>query len=319
VEIPQWVGSAASSQLGSEIASVDWSSGRVGIVWAVQLTDGRRCVIKSRPEQDGLLERLQALAEVQGTLAAAAVPVPNPVAPPLSANGRILTFESLMTATATELSHPDARKASLSMLLRIVEAGEALVAPTNLRSVSAWVDSNVEARNGSTWPTPHDTALFGPTFAGASEVITDLAVAAAAELAEWWRRPEHVLGHDDWEAQNLVFGSAAGQPRVVSIFDTEAFALMPEPVLAGSSGLQHGRGLPDSPDAPAIVEVEHWITNFASRRGGRSADWFRAAWAAAGWLLAYNARCDELLAVEAPDSHLEACRRDGDSYRARFG
>jgi hypothetical protein len=65
---------------------------------------------------------------------------------------------------------------------------------------------------------------------------------------------------------------------------------MPEPVLAGASGLQHGCGLARAPDTPTLEEVGAWIENLSTRRGGRVTDWIRAAWAAAAWSLAYNAR-----------------------------
>jgi hypothetical protein len=52
------------------------------------------------------------------------------------------------------------------------------------------------------------------------------------------------------------------------------------------------------------LEVGAWIENLSTRRGGRATDWIRAAWAAAVWSLAYNARCDELLGEDADDTHL---------------
>jgi hypothetical protein len=94
---------------------------------------------------------------------------------------------------------------------------------------------------------------------------------------------------------------------------------MPEPVLAGASGFQHSRGLTGAPDAPALEEIGAWIESFATRRGGRSTDWNRAAWAAAAWSLAYDARCDELLGADAYDSHLHACRNDADQCHANLG
>jgi len=62
---------------------------------------------------------------------------------------------------------------------------------------------------------------------------------------------------------------------------------------------QKTAGLTGAPDAPTVEEVGGWIESFATRRGGRSTDWIRAAWAAAAWSLAYNARCDELLGADA--------------------
>ena len=320
LELPGWVRLVASSLVGSEVVSVDWSSGRVGVVWGVGLADGRRCVIKARSELDGLVERLRAVARVQGALSVAGVPVPMVMAEPVASNGQVLTFEGLMTARGAELDADEAREASLSMLLRVVDVGERL-APAGLSalgSVSAWVDSDVAARHGALWPPPHDTSLFGPTFDGAGQDITELAAASSAALGAWWRRPERVLGHDDWEAQNLVFGRVNGRSAVVSIFDAESLALMPEPVLAGASGLQHARGLPGAPDAPTIEQVGDWIEDFAGRRGGRPTEWVRAAWAAAAWSLAYNARCDELTGVDTEDSHRASCRRDGARYRAKL-
>jgi hypothetical protein len=92
-----------------------------------------------------------------------------------------------------------------------------------------------------------------------------------------------------------------------------------DPTRRHALGLQHGRGLTGAPDAPTVEEVGGWIESFATRRGGRSTDWIRAAWAAAAWSLAYNARCDELLGADADDSHPQACRQDADQYLANIG
>ena len=90
----------------------------------------------------------------------------------------------------------------------------------------------MNARAGELLRVSTSASLFGPTFEGAGQDITELAAASSAALGAWWRRGERALGHDDWEAQNLVFGRVNGRPAVVTIFDTESLALMPEPVLA---------------------------------------------------------------------------------------
>jgi hypothetical protein len=316
---PESVRIACRELLGSAISSIAWSSGRVGEVWAVHLVDGRQCIIKSRPDQEGLIERLEAVAHVQTELSHAGVPIPTPVAPPVAVEDKIVTFESVLSAHAASLSRKEAGDASLSTLIRILEIGEQLKAQTAMRATAAWVDSNLHGRGGTLWPEPHDIGLFGPSFDGAATDITQLARAASAFLADCWDRSDRVLGHDDWEAQNLVFGRPGGRPRVVAIFHTDSLAWMPEPVLAGSSAMQHGRGLPGSPGAPTMTEVDDWLAGFAARRGGRPTSWFRSAWAAASWNLAYNARCDELTGHDGRDSHRDACRQQGTLYLGRFG
>ncbi len=319
-EVPPWVALLTSRHLGSPITATDWVSGRVGVVWQVRLADGRTCILKSRPATPGLLERLREVAALQSQLASLGLPVPTSLADPAEVEQEIVTFESVVAPVPAEVDREGAREASLTALLSIVEAGERLdlTRRPGVDIVSPWADSDVTSRGGDLWPTPHDVALFGRSFDGASADITALASAAVDVLAAWWHRPERVLGHDDWEAQNLVFTTSAGRPAVGAIYDTEALALMPEPVLAGASAVQHHRGLPDTPDAPALDQVAVWIEDFAARRGTRPALWHRAAWAAAAWGLAYDARCDELTGSSGPGTHRDACRHDHVGYLSRL-
>lgn len=212
----------ATQVLGSPIATVRFRSGRIDVVWGVELEDGRAVALKAhRPPVD--LDALRATREAQRELAATGFPCPAPLSGPDEVDGHVVTAESLMSDGVMPDGHDPLHR-------RLLVAGLAkhIALLTHRRDLIDRVSGPSWCRyHDGPWPTPHDSIVdFSATPPGYEWLDWFGRQAADQILAH--RGEERVLGHADWYAGNAA---VRGQELVAS-FDWELVADA-EAVIAG--------------------------------------------------------------------------------------
>jgi aminoglycoside phosphotransferase (APT) family kinase protein len=136
------------------------------------------------------------------------------------------------------------------------------------------------------WPDPDDRpGDLNATVA--APWLDEIAVRLRERLA---RVPDPlVIGHGDFEAQNLRF--VDGEPYAVHDWDSALAA--PEPVLAGFAAAVWPLGaVPGSSATSAtLAQTEAFLDAYQRARAVRwNTDQLGAAWAAGLWVLAFNAK-----------------------------
>jgi Ser/Thr protein kinase RdoA (MazF antagonist) len=103
-------------------------------------------------------------------------------------------------------------------------------------------------------------------------------------------RSPHVVGHVDWESQNIRWKD--GRPLVVH--DWDSVALRPEVTVAGAASAVFTRT--ETGNSSSIDESEHFLDAYQRARGRAfTPDELRAAWAAGLWVRAYDAKDDSVM------------------------
>jgi hypothetical protein len=200
--------------LGSRIAGIRFRSGRIDVVWGVELEDGRPVALKAH-RQPMNLDALRATREAQRELADRGFPCPDPLSGPDEFEGHIVTAEALMSDGVM----PDGRDPLHRRLL-----AEGLATHIDmLRHRADLVDratgpSWCQYHEGP-WPTPHDTIVDFSTTPDGYEWLDVLAQQSTDQILEH-RGDDRVVGHADWYAGN----SAVSGGELVASFDWELVA-----------------------------------------------------------------------------------------------
>lgn len=296
-EIDAWVTRALRELTGA--APVRWlfRAGRIDAVYAVETEDGRRLVLKvHRPPVD--LDARRAIAEAQRALARAGFPCPEPVAGPTLLNGRTVTVETLLESGDTQTGGDPvvraATAAGLAEQMRILRAVPALEHAVG--DPPAWC-----RYQSGPWPVPHDPVFDFTSTPPGYEWLDDIARRASEILVRDLAREgrEVVVGHADWYCGNLRFDDG----RLCAAFDWDLVADS-APVLAGLSagGYRTDR-------TPTPGDVAAFLADFETAWTHPFTDAERStAFAAATWMIAFNARCDL--------DNLRRCIDDGTALRA---
>jgi Ser/Thr protein kinase RdoA (MazF antagonist) len=296
--------------LGGAIVAVRFASSRLTSVFCLELDDGRGVVIKL---QAGTVSsaRLAAVYEAQVHLADAGFPCPRPIYPPTRVGGGWVVAEELLDeGIMPDPRRPEIRDAmakSLAVMLRL----------TSLLEVSSALEEErpswINFRTASLWPPAHHPRLdFLAT--GVEAPWIDVIALAAKRVLLAMPREEVVVGHSDYEAQNIRCSGA----KVVAIYDWDSLVAEREEVIVGQAAAVYtAHALPD----PAIPRVptpeQRWAFVSAYERArGRGFDEHHRRYivAASAWVTAYNARVNHAFGwgrQSGPGSHAEALRQLG--------
>jgi hypothetical protein len=116
----------------------------------------------------------------------------------------------------------------------------------------------------------------------------DAAARFASLLAELRLPP--VVGHADWESQNLRWDG----PRPLAVHDWDSAVAQPEAVVAGlASAVWPAAGGPD--EAATVEQSEQFLSAYEEARGRPwTASEGQACWAAGLWVRAFNAKKERL-------------------------
>lgn len=275
-----FLGGWCTQRLGSSVSGVLFEAGNLSRVVGLTLADGRRVVAKARP----WLDRLGPCAAVQGAVAAAGYPCPRVLAGPDRVDGQAISVEELLPGRSQLVPGAEAAAQFAELLARLTALTDA-VGPLGplVRSSPPWV--GWDHPGDQLWP-ERDTPGAGLNEHDGPDWV-DSAAAGARSLLRAADLPV-VLGHGDWESQNLRW--VAGKAHAVH--DWDSLIAQPEPAVVGAAAAvwpagQLGRA------AASVEESESFLEAYVSASGARwNRDHYRLAWAAGLWTRAFNAKKD---------------------------
>lgn len=270
----------ADDFLGCPIAAVRFRSGRIDVVWGVELVDGRAVALKAH-RQPIDMEALRATREAQQELAATGFPCPEPLSSPDRLDGHVVTAETLMSDGVL----PDGRDPLHRRLLADGLAKHIDLLRHRRDLLDRVAGPSWCQYHRGPWPTPHDTMVdFSSTPAG-YEWLDSFARQASDQILAH-RGEEQVVGHADWYAGNTA---VSGQYLVAS-FDWELVADA-EAVIAGFTAACYAASPASGANLSTPEMAAGFLLDYDAARGARSTlSEQRAAAGAVAWILAFNAR-----------------------------
>ena len=281
-QVWSWLGGLVVEQLGAPLDAVLWRSGRLGAVFGLRLQDSRRTVAKVYRDASRQ-EHLVAAVACQQVLATSGYPAPRPMAGPVIRDGRSTVLEEMLEPGRTVDGRDPAVRNALAASMAAQVVALRPWGPTlglGLRPPS-WACY----RDGP-WPVPHDAIFdFSRTPPGFSW-LDELAATCSALLGQ--PLPE-VIGHSDWNCGNVGFHERV----LVAAFDWDSLVADREAVVVGLSAGAFTSGGPGPERSPTPQEVARYVEDYSRAAASPFGPAQRAqAFAAATWVLCYNARCD---------------------------
>lgn len=288
----------AGEVLGAAPARILFASGNLSRVFGVRTRDGDDIVVKIRPDSP----RLDDVFAVQAALAERGLPVPAPVRGPVRADGTAVSVERFVPGGTTRGPGPGAAHAFAEVLHRVIRS-----APPAAEHVALHLDEPAWVAWGhggdDLWPGRDDA---GAPIEGPGPADVDEAGALARGILRSLDRPI-VIGHGDFEDQNLRWVGDA----IHVVHDWDSLIAQPECAIVGGAAAIWPAGVVAWCATPA--EVGEFLAAYESVRGRAfDADERRAAWAAALWQRAFNARKH---AADGGGTQLDLFRRDADELR----
>ncbi len=283
--LPDEVAAWCAASLGSAVVALNFETGHLGGVFGVELADGRRLAVKTRPAA----VRIAACFAVQQRLFAAGFPCPQPVAGPSLTGAQMITAELFVGRTEPMASTAQTLPLRAELLCRLVRMAPPARSCGSLSPPPPWV--GWDHCEPGIWPVPDDidcdlNLTSGPAW------IDEIgrrarACLRAADLPS-------VIGHLDWEAHNLAWRD--GKPAVL---DWDSVAERPEAAIAGAAAAVFaslGRVV-----AATVEQSGQFLAAYEAARGRSfSARERHVSWAAGAWVLAYNARKESATGYRGP-------------------
>ena len=294
-------------RLGQAITAVRWRAGRIDVVWGVGLADGCEVVIKAhRPPVD--VSAVAAATQAKHLLGQASFPCPRPLSGPDRFGEHVMVVEEAVTAGTT----PDGRAPGMRALLTagLARHVEVLRAHPHLVAQAGSGPSWCRYQDGP-WPVPHDTIVDFTSTPEGYAWLDEYARAASEQVLAHRGGAEVVVGHADWYAGNV----AVADGDLVATFDWELVADA-EAVIAGIAAAGYASSSTSGGGMSTPEEVAGFLGDYERARGSAlDGAEQRAAVAAAGWVLAFNARWEVSLRGgrgEGPSTAL--VRQRGEDY-----
>jgi hypothetical protein len=270
-DLPPWIDGWCLRFLGEKPATVLFGVSHLSEVWGVRLADGREVVIKRRADDTG---RTASCVKAQKFLAEEGFPCPLPVTVVIFDGGVATHAERFVGGGERELQDtPGAAARSAVLLADLVVRLSALHVDPPLPNPE-WV------RWDAALPARHQ-GMAAPAW------LEDTGRRVQAKLAACVL--PRVLGHADWEAQNMVWQE--GKP--LAVHDWDSLAFLPEAGVAGTAA-----GVFATHDQPTLAPLESstaFLDEYENARSYRFSPYEKEiAWAASIWVALHNAR-DELI------------------------
>ena len=262
-----------------------------GCVLGLRLGSGQDVVLKAYQTR-WTAPFLRAVQSVQAHVAAGGMPSARPRLSPTALAGRpnLVVTETWLPDPGMQASRsPVVRRASAAGLARQIR----LCSNTGADEAGALASHPLQSLGGRLYPVPHSPLFdFEGTAAGA-EWIDELAARAALGRAIDGADP--VVAHTDWSARNV----RVDEHGLHAVYDWDSVALVPESTAVGQAAVTWCvTSEPGGSEFPTLEEVANFLRDYEEAAGQElsPAQW-RAAGAAAAWVLAYSARCEYSLAV----------------------
>jgi hypothetical protein len=265
--------------LGARPVETLFVTGHLSVVVGVRLADEREVVIKMRPDAP----RISGCVAVQGHLWALGFPCPRPLAGPrLIGSGETATAEEYVPGGVQLVRDSRAPEQFARLLWQLIDqCAELPMEFLSLGPPPPWVEWD-HTLDGI-WPRDDDGD--DDFNADAEPRWLDDVAARARRILLHFQAPD-VLGHVDWESQNIRWHE--GRPLVVH--DWDSAAARPEATIAGAAAAEFTvSGEP--PSAAIIAETELFLDAYQRARGvAFTREELSAAWAAGLWTRAFNAK-----------------------------
>ena len=262
-------------QFGAEPERELFGRRQASHVTGVELTDGRRLVVKSRRDENG---RAAACVAAQAAIAAWGFPCARPLTDVTFRDGVAVHAEEWRPGGEVRIGDDTDTAAAFGRLFARVQSLTGALAVAPPLPNPSWVDWNGEVAFPQLW-WQQDWVRTAPM----PEVIWWTADRLRSRLRASDLQP--TLGHADWEAQNIRWRD--GEPFLVH--DWDSLAWLPEAALVGAAA---GSFASNGTSSLAPVDSSAaFIYEYQSARG-RSFDREETeiAWAASLWPAVYNAR-----------------------------
>jgi hypothetical protein len=290
VDLPAWVAPWCRDHLGAEPAALLHRVEHMSEVLGLRLADGREVAVKSRPDQNG---RAATCVEVQRILATQGFPCPPPLTGVTVHDGRAIHAEQWRPGgetvrgddpgTARLFADLLAEQVTLAEDIDVGGPGSGAVRPPV--PAPEWVRWDHDDAPGP-WPRiPYlERRAAGRTLPAG---IEDAAHRIRARMM--LSRLPRVLGHADWESQNLRWKGSAPW----AVHDWDSLAWISEAAIAGAAcGAFASWGRPTLAPLPSSVA---FLAAYQRARRPFSAEEMEVAWAASLWLPLHNARAEVLM------------------------
>ena len=297
---PKTLAAWCVEHLGSTPESHLFSSEKISHVAGVRLADGREVVVKVR----GAAARLNTCAVLQQLAWQRGFPCPQVLAGPAPFGDGLATAEAYVPGGGA-LRAPDAPALYARGLAWLVSLFTRDDAAGTLDPAPYWMDWT---HSGSTtWPSDPDVdlnATDGPDWLERAGRMARERLLVAHGLPE-------VIGHSDWENQNLRW---KGRELHV-VHDWDSLVQRSEAEIAGMSSLMFpSTGTRN--EAASIEQSEEFLAAFENARRRFSRDESEVAWAAGIWIGAWKAKKailfgDRVVARELEPQVDERLRRAG--------
>ncbi len=264
-------------RLGAEPEAVLFRAGYLSEVTGLRLADGREVVVKARPPAP----RLRGCLAVQAALAGAGFPCPRPLAGPAPLGRLDATAEELVPGGDLLAPGPDAAGRFARLLAELVRLAPSPAAVPTLRPSPPWAAWDHD--HPGLWPPPDDRDGNLDDHPGPAW-LDRVAAAVRARLASLRLPP--VVGHADWESQNIRWREG----RPLAVHDWDSAVVQPEAVVAGlAAAIWPAAGAPGQ-----VATVEQTEQLLAAYERARGRPWTpaerQACWAAGLWVRAFNAK-----------------------------
>jgi Ser/Thr protein kinase RdoA (MazF antagonist) len=273
--------------LGADPVEVLFRAGYLSEVTGLRLADGRGVVVKARAPS----ARLRGCVAAQAALAAARFPCPRPLAGPAPLGALAATAEELVPGGHLLPPGPDAAGRFASLLAELVRLAPDPAALPTLRPSPPWAAWDHD--HPGLWPPPDDrdgdlNDHPGPAW------LDRVAAGVRDRLAGLRLAP--VVGHADWESQNLRWDG----DRPLAVHDWDSAVAQPEAVVAGlAAAVWPAAGAPGQ--AATVEQTGQFLAAYEQARGRPwTAGERQACWAAGLWVRAFNAK-KQRMAGGGPD------------------
>ncbi len=302
--IPQWLDPWCRRHLRSHVRSLIFGAGVMSDVIGVRLADGRAVVVKSRPSQGG---RAAACVDIQRRLAPAGLPCALPLTDGITEGDLTAHAEEWRPGgtmrTDSGIQHAAQSAQALARVMAVTMPLTELL--PRLLPNPLWVQWDNHEPGG--WPRQDVIdAQQARRKIVLPEWLEEVRQAAVARIAR--ASLPLVVGHADWEAQNLRWDGET----VHTVHDWDSLAVLSESALVGAAC-----GSFASADVPTLAPLESsvaFLEAYQEATGRRlSGEEREVAWAASLYPAAWNARGEILF-----DHDLVAARALADQAPERL-
>jgi hypothetical protein len=273
--------------LGARPAEILFDSGHLSTVVGVRLADDRQVVVKVRPH----VARIAGCVEVQRHLHESGFPCPMPLAGPSPFGAGVATAEVYVPG-GTQLDRGgDSPERFAELLWQLIDRCADLDLQDRLDPPPLWVAW--DHTGAGVWPPP---GAGDPDLNAEADPhwLKDVAEQTRKLLIDF--RGPSVVGHVDWESQNIRWKDG----QILVVHDWDSAASRPEATIAGAASAVFART--GAPGSSTLPESELFLDAYERARGRAfSRDERRAAWAAGLWVRASDTKENLVTQGEDPE------------------